>query len=86
MSRRRGASLTIRVPMRTHAPAALLPLALALAAPLVAAPELPAEWLRPAADVRGPLEKADPRLLASGPGATEEVDVLVALRLPEEAR
>ncbi len=59
---------------------------LALAAPLVAAPELPAEWLRPAADARGPLEKSDPRLLAGGRGASEEVDVLVALRLPEEAR
>jgi subtilisin family serine protease len=61
-------------------------LVLALAAPVAAAPPFPAEWLRTAPDARGPREKADPRLLPPGPEEGEEVEVLVTLRLPGEAR
>jgi hypothetical protein len=71
--------------MRT--PAATTLLALALAAPAAAAPPFPAEWLRTIPDVRGPVEKSDPRLLSARDGnAVDEVEVLVTLRLPEEAR
>jgi subtilisin family serine protease len=69
--------------MRTPAAASLL--ALALAAPAVSAPPFPAEWLRAVPDARGPVEKADARLLADQSGGGE-IEVLVTLRLPEEAR
>lgn len=59
--------------------------ALALGRPAAPAPPFPAEWLRPAPDARGPLEKSDPRLLAPTAGG-DEVELLVTLRLPEEAR
>ncbi len=74
--------------MRTHAAPVLLSalLALALAPDVAAAPPFPAEWMRPAPDARGPVEKADPRLLADARTGQEEVEVLVTLRLPEEAR
>lgn len=70
--------------MRTRAAALLA--ALALAAPAVGAPPFPESWLRAAPDARGPLEKADARLLAPAPDVGDEVDVLVTLRLPDEAR
>jgi subtilisin family serine protease len=69
--------------MRTHAAVPLL--AFALAAPAAAAPPFPAEWLRTIPDARGPVEKADTRLLAAQPTGGE-VGVLVTLRLPEGAR
>ncbi len=69
--------------MRTHVAATLF--ALALAAPAASAPPFPAEWLRTTPDARGPLEKADPRLLSQEP-AGDEIEVLVTLRLPEGAR
>jgi hypothetical protein len=69
--------------MRTHAAALLL--ALALAVPAASAPPFPAEWLRTSPDARGPVEKADARLLADQP-AGGEIEVLVTLRLPEDAR
>lgn len=59
---------------------------LATASPADATPPFPAEWLRPRADARGPLEKADPRLLAPAPSGEGAVELLVTLRLPEEAR
>ena len=70
--------------MRTTAAALLA--ALALAATAAAAPPFPESWLRAAPDTRGPLEKADARLLAPAPGGDGTVEVLVTLRLPEEAR
>lgn len=69
--------------MRTHAAVPFL--ALALAAPAASAPPFPVEWLRTIPDARGPVEKTDPRLL-SAPPAGSEIDVLVTLRIPEEAR
>ena len=70
--------------MRT--PAAALLAALALAVPAAGAPPFPESWLRAAPDARGPLEKAEARLLAPAPAGEDEVEVLVTLRLPEEAR
>lgn len=61
-------------------------LALVLAAPAAAAPRFPAEWLRVAPDTRGPLEKADPGLLAPASADEDDVEALVTLRLPDEAR
>lgn len=69
--------------MRAHAFALLLALAPAL--PAASAPPFPEEWLRTAPDARGPVEKAEARLLAAQE-AGGEVEVLVTLRLPEEAR
>jgi len=60
-------------------------LALGLALPAASAPPFPADWLRPRPDSRGPVEKADARLLAGRGGSREEVDVLVTLRLPAAA-
>jgi len=60
--------------------------ALALGAPAASAPPFPAEWLRAIPDARGPVEKADARLLAPEGAAEVEVEVLVTLRLPEGAR
>ncbi len=67
-------------------PAAASLLVLALASPAVAAPPFPAEWLRTASDARGPLEKTDRKLLRSVGAEGEEVEVLVTLRIPAEAR
>jgi hypothetical protein len=69
--------------MRAHA--AALFLALIPAIPAASAPPFPVEWLRAAPDARGPVEKADARLLAAQADGGE-VEVLVTLRLPEEAR
>ena len=66
--------------------AAALFAALALAAPALSAPPFPEAWLRTPVDARGPDEKADPRLLVTAPDGEAEVEVLVTLRLPEEAR
>jgi subtilisin family serine protease len=70
--------------MRTHAAIPLL--ALALAAPAASAPPFPAEWLRTIPDARGPVEKADARLLAEQGSSDGDIEVLVTLRLPEGAR
>lgn len=70
--------------MRTHAAALLF--ALALAAPAASAPPFPAEWLRTTPDARGPVEKADPRLVSQQGATGAEIEVLVTLRLPEGAR
>ena len=70
--------------MKPLAAAALL--ATVLAGPSAAAPPFPSEWLRPVPDARGPLEKADPGLLSAAERGGEEVEALVTLRLPEEAR
>ena len=70
--------------MRIHAAASLL--ALALAFPASAAPPFPAEWLRTVPDARGPLEKADPRLLSSAAAPDGEIEVLVTLRHPGGVR
>jgi hypothetical protein len=67
-------------------PFAAILLALALAAPAAAAPPFPARWLEATPDARGPLEKADPRLLLPGGAEGDEVEALVTLRMPEEAR
>ncbi|HYN41968.1 MAG TPA: S8 family serine peptidase, partial [Thermoanaerobaculia bacterium] len=66
-------------------PAAATIFALAFAAPAVSAPPFPAEWLRTIPDARGPVEKADARLLEEQ-AAGSEIEVLVTLRLPEGAR
>lgn len=69
--------------MSSHAAVSFL--ALALAVPAVSAQPYPAEWLRAVPDTRGPLEKADPRLLAAAGPAEGEIEVLVSLRLPPGA-
>ncbi len=69
--------------MRTHAVASLL--GLVLAVPAASAQPFPAEWLRTIPDARGPVEKADSRLLS--PAETDgDIEVLVTLRLPDGAR
>lgn len=70
--------------MRAHAAVTLL--ALALAVPAASAPPFPAEWLRTIPDSRSPVEKADPRLLSPQGARGGGIEVLVTLRLPEEAR
>ncbi|HRY45057.1 MAG TPA: S8 family serine peptidase [Thermoanaerobaculia bacterium] len=70
-------------PLLTVAVAAFL--ALAAASPATAAPPFPEEWLRARPDARGPLEKADPRLLAPAAAGEEDLEVLATLRLPAEA-
>lgn len=59
-------------------------LALVSALPAAAAPPLPEEWLRAVPDARGPLEKADPRLLSPAAFGEEDLEVLATLRLPSE--
>ncbi len=69
-------------PLITAAVVALF--ALVSAVPVAAAPPFPEKWLRAIPDARGPIEKADPRLLVPAAPGEEELEVLVTLRLPEE--
>jgi subtilisin family serine protease len=70
--------------MRIHAATTLL--FLGLAVPATSAPPFPMEWLRAAPETRGPVEKAEAKLLDARAGVDGEVEVLVTLRLPEVAR
>lgn len=69
-------------PLLAVAVAALLALVSAL--PAAAVPPFPEEWLRAVPDARGPLEKADPRLLSPAAAGEEDLEVLATLRLPNE--
>ncbi len=69
-----------------HAVAVAALLALVSPSPAAAVPPFPEEWLRALPDVRGPLEKADPRLLLPAPAGEKEVEILATLRLPDEVR
>lgn len=60
-------------------------LALSPTLPASAVPPFPEEWLRALPDARGPLEKADPRLLAPAVVGEDDLEVLATLRLPGEA-